>query len=530
MMKNIYKNLFSAALAFSLALNLVPCGLAFADELPPGGVGGVSEVIDYSQNVDTSGYKFGFNGWSTQGSASSVVVDGVLNWTTSDYGANNTYAVMTIPLEKEIDPAKGEFSVSVTAKLPNKSGRRIRGFAILGANTNATYDVNTDTLMGPAQVDDSNGYTMETGFYDLWMYKQDDASNFSSNSDNNNVGTKSISDIYFISQANANADYVTYKFDIDPQDKTFRFYFKKEGDAEWTEPYSDFYMMNSNTAEANDRFSEPGILPIKHFPNKIKSLKFRYSEYNANTKAEAATTYIKNITVEQIEKPSVTEIKQGETVISENAEDVATDMQTDIVFNMVVKPETVSKDNIYLVNAESGERVDDSIYSLVQSDDFKTVSIKFAEGKALEFGKKYRLEISGIKAYTEIEGEMKNEKVISFSTAEKYKALDLKVEDLGERLKFGFNLKDYVKENNGNKYVVIASLVEKQTNTTYDIKAVCGKSVFEDKAVKTTSFSFYLEKTADFSADNFEIRLYVWNGFENSQSVLKTSTSATASN
>ena len=266
----------------------------------------VNEALDYQEITDTTGYAHAFGGWSNIGTSTAKVSDGVLNWTTSNYGKNNTYALMTIPLEEEIDIADGPFTVSVKAKLPNVAGRRIRGFAILGGNTAATYSATDDTLMGMAQLDDKSGYMIEAGHTELWMNKQDADSNgdgkiddVSNTSEYNNIGTTTLARRFFISQADANSDYYTYRWDVDPETQTFRFFCQKEGETGWAEPYGDLYMMNTNTDEQMDRFVEAGVMPTGKLPEKIKSLKFRQYEYIEGNKANSVTTYIKSIKVQQ---------------------------------------------------------------------------------------------------------------------------------------------------------------------------------------------------------------------------------------
>ncbi|MBQ7960004.1 MAG: Ig-like domain-containing protein [Clostridia bacterium] len=385
----------------------------FAGELPQGGT---VSTIDYQTVTDTSSYAHAFAGWSTEGTSTATVTGGVLNWTTSNYGDRNTYALMTIPLEEEIDIANGPFTVSVKAKLPNAAGRRIRGFAILGGNTDATYSTADDTLMGMAQLDDKSGYMLEAGQTELWMNKQDDGTSVNNSSDYNNVGTTTLARRFFISQADANSDYYTYRWNVDPETQTFRFFYQQEGDTEWTEPYGDLYMMNTNTTEQNDRFAEAGVMPTGTLPAKIKALKFRQYEYDVNNIANSVTTYIKSISVEQgVQRPTVTAVTVDGLELSDN-ENVPLNGQIDISFDSEVFAGSVTKANISMSQVIGGAAVAEDVYTLEQSADKQVISIKFNDGKSLEYSTKYKLKISGIKADTQLQAEMNGGKEILFTT------------------------------------------------------------------------------------------------------------------
>lgn len=264
----------------------------------------VNTTIDYSQVTDTSSYTHVIGGWTKTANSSATVANNMLEWTTSDYGMKNTYAVMAIPLTEAIETKNGPFTIAITAKLSNISGRRYKGFGILGSDTGGDYDAGADNLIGLAQLDDTN-YMVNAGnlSHGLWMYKQDDGeTNFNTNSEYNNVGTKNKNDIKFITTSVAAESFYTYRWDVDPETQTFRFYYRKDGDTTWIQPYADFYMMNTNTETQNDRFDTPGVLPTCALPEKIQSIKFRQYHYLDTGKETSATTYIKSIVVQQ-EKP-----------------------------------------------------------------------------------------------------------------------------------------------------------------------------------------------------------------------------------
>ena len=108
---------------------------------------------------------------------------------------------------------------------------------------------------------------------------------------------------------------------------------------------------------------------------------------------------------------------------------------------------------------------------------------------------------------------------IAFKTLGRYE-IDKESTGISDNLlTFNYNLKDYVKANNGNGYVIIAALVKKDTNTTFDIKTETNTSVFAAEDVTDTAKSVDFALPENFGKDDYEIRLYVWDSFVNSSQI-----------
>ena len=159
------------------------------------------------------------------------------------------------------------------------------------------------------------------------------------------------------------------------------------------------------------------------------------------------------------------------------------------------------------------------VYNVECTNDNKGIILSFNSGKSLDYLSDYKLYVKNIEADSEARGKMTGIAEIAFKTLGRYE-IDKESTGISDNLlTFNYNLKDYVKANNGNGYVIIAALVKKDTNTTFDIKTETNTSVFAAEDVTDTAKSVDFALPENFGKDDYEIRLYVWDSFVNSSQI-----------
>lgn len=243
-------------------------------------------TLDYSSfdAEDLSGYKSNLSG-NLETKTTFELSNGVLKITTAG-GEDATEHKPSITLgNAAIKTTDGPFSLSVTAKL-YYSNAVVRNMFSLGDGSQ-TLNFGFGWCINQNIKGNELGLLLNAnGRSDgMWTYKAEKAitdggisgtlaEDARLNRTDNNVNITKDSDKYFLSLKDASESFYTYKWDIDPRTKTFKFYYKKQGEDEWTEPYASFNMINPYTAEEGDRFEEAGVFPTGTLPKNLTELSY----------------------------------------------------------------------------------------------------------------------------------------------------------------------------------------------------------------------------------------------------------------
>lgn len=471
----------------------------------PGGVGGFEGEIDYSTytDADVSGY----NGNSSTYS----IKDGALEIKTTAGSGNNTTVYPKIPLgDIAFKTTDGNFSVQIRAKLPETTASHIRQFP--------SYSDGTTTY-----VNGLGYYTNDTILYinannradAMWTRKRHNGEDASTAASDNNVDLTNLDGRFFATLGDVNTEFYDFRYDVEPAAGVFRFYYKKASETEWTEPWSSNYMINSATGA---RYTKAGVFPIgQGLPENITQLAYRVV---TNPGADV-TLWVKSIKIEQLDVPSIASVKINGAAAQDGVVNVEPDSQFDIAFSTIVVPDTITKDNIYIEDTATGEKLSQDAYSIAKAADNKAVTLTFNQGYKLDYAKKYAVKIEKLKAFTEMRGEMKSAESFNFTTLASYSVDNIAISQTAADVNVAFDFSDYVRENAGKKHAIIVNLVDKTTNTTYAVKAVSATSVDDGNANKTTPYNFNLLKPEGFDETKFEVRIYLWDDFVNSKGILK---------
>lgn len=250
-------------------------------------------IIDYSDSsVDISGYTSDLTG-TGEGATKTTFTkseSGYLDIITNG-GTQKATHYPAIPLgDKAIDTSAGPFSISVTAKLYNDNSAVVRNFFSLGDGNNNSLNFGFGWCSN-VKFQNHKDYKGQLGLMlnannrsdGMWTYKaaqkvENDGEDAKTYRTDNNVNIETYDDMYFLGLEEASKNFYTYRWDIDPRTKTFRFYFKKEGDTDWTEPYAKFNMINPYADKIGDeyvRFEEKGVFPTGDLPETISVLKYQ---------------------------------------------------------------------------------------------------------------------------------------------------------------------------------------------------------------------------------------------------------------
>ncbi len=221
-------------------------------------------------------------GTSSNANATVEVADGYLKYTQDPTGSSSA-DTFTIPLEegKAIDTTKGTFTIEVRAKLPNTgagNNGQMRSFPCLSDGT-------TTNLFGLSWCNANNSslanLAVTAGNHSgaRWIEERVNGESFTASSPNsglNNLGSSNGADRYFLSRADAAANFYTYKWEVDPASGTFRFKYRQADTDNWIEPYSEFYMAKGTySGTTADRYEEPGVFPTGTLPESISQLVLR---------------------------------------------------------------------------------------------------------------------------------------------------------------------------------------------------------------------------------------------------------------
>lgn len=275
--------------------------------IPDGNMDKTLNFSDYTTD-DVKDYNTGLSASATT-TASFEIKDGALEITTVG-GSGNAYP--QIPLgDLSINTNQGPFSLRVKAKLYNHNSAVIRNFPSLGDDT-GFVNFGIGWCAGITLSTGNNGLFLNANNRGdgMWSWKTHINTDATVGNTANNVNLVKGTDRYFIGTADASSDYYTYRWDIDPQTKTFRFFYKKDGDTQWIQPWADFNMVNPyiSTADNIVRFDEKGIFPTGDLPKIIN--KIRYEQRVAS--GVETKVSVKSIQVVQALEVIEASVKDGE--------------------------------------------------------------------------------------------------------------------------------------------------------------------------------------------------------------------------
>ncbi len=334
----------------------------------------------------------------------------VLQWTTSDFTKRNLDAKLTIPLENSFNINDGPFSLEFRAKLPANSYRWInKGFMNFETAETKAKDTIDPALM-----------------FGLGQYSGDFFSP---------VANKSV---YFLTNINSASfklmcskyfdKYYTYRFDVDPENATYRFYCKADDEQQWTEPYAELKVLNPYTTDDTTDTFEKGVIPTGALPaDDIVALSLSSGCYIAasnpsETEKEEAkkevSYYISDIKISQIKVPVIESISiaDGEKFFKPNN-------NINIAFKSQINAQSVNYDNVYIakiLNDGTKETVAHDIYTVNCDESGKNIVLSFNDEKQLDYLTEYKLHIKDIESNSEGRGKLGNPIEINFRTVGQY--------------------------------------------------------------------------------------------------------------
>ncbi len=300
---------------------------------------------------------------------------GVLQYKPNKAAANNTTSTYSIPLSNPIDTTKGPFSIFIRMKFPTTINRAFRGFPTLSDGT-------TTNIFGLTWVKGNNAMslTTENNTDGLWLIKDRTGANAAANGVINNMKEFSTSgcSAYHIAMTNAQGDYCTYRWDIDPASETFRFYYRQSDSGNWTEPYNIEHMANPHESTDTQAvwYDSPGLFPTGTLPEVITEFVFREPSYGAET---AEYSY------------DIDYIKTYQTVMEHKASAELADSTTINIKTSKKLDSTVSDfSDVVKIKAADGDYV--TAASIV-TDDINSIKATFAD----ELTGKYQAEFTELK-------------------------------------------------------------------------------------------------------------------------------------
>ena len=250
--------------------------------------------VDYSSlsTEDLTGYT-SVKSLTTHSSDYSVSSDSgvdVLKWTTKEFKATNENSKLNIPLDKPFYANEGAFVLEFRTKLPKESTYRqlVNGFMNFETESSKSNAGSSALKFGLGQAT-GNGFqpVINGSVYALL----------------NDIGWGDDNKLLY---SNYGDKYVTYKFVVDPDTKTFRFYVKPDGSS-WSEPYADKSFKNPyTTTDTTDTF-EKGLMPTGELPTEPIVALSLTSTYINNESVEAGTSdaaleknyYVSDISIQQ---------------------------------------------------------------------------------------------------------------------------------------------------------------------------------------------------------------------------------------
>ena len=225
----------------------------------------------------------------------------VLQWTAKNTVTQNEQTTLDVPLnEMSIDTTKGPFSITMNVKLPSTEvlkTRSIMGFPnLVGGTTTVKFG-----LMSYDAAGWGNGISCgNSAFYTNSTQKIGGTPYL-------NNGLPEVTDPnrrYYSLGTEIYNRYGLYKFDVNPNKMSFRFFYSLDNGNTWVEPYKDVKFLKVNPTSANDKY-EAGELPLYNngdpLPNVIDKLRFTITEhaYNADNAKKESDVRIASIDIVQ---------------------------------------------------------------------------------------------------------------------------------------------------------------------------------------------------------------------------------------
>ncbi len=520
-----YKNILCMMMLAALLLTQFTVSV-FANELP---VGGEQYILDFNATDATADGVTAYNTKATDKNYNNATVlshsisieevDGikVLQHTVPEGTANNAMTVLKIPLGSEATEITGggTYSIIIKAKLPPASTNQMfRGFGSLGYGNQIYINGLTQTTLGKDYM-----LTADDHLDGLWMYKQNTSDNktWKSGSSLNHIAVSADTDAMKITLADSSQDFYLYKWTIDSANESFRFYYSKDDGVTWIEPYDSYNMMQSKDYigyGVEKRYEDKGVMPTgKNLPAKIDSILVRT---RAGKDSKNFTYNIASIKIEKATAPNI-----DTTSIDGRTDYVEPDENIGLNFNIEIDESSVSYSSVKLLEKVDGEytEVSEGDYSVALSDDKKSMTVSMVDG----FNPKtdYRLSVNGLVAETQLKGKMTDTKNLDFHILGEYETKNVDVSVNGENIDLKFDFVNYLKKTDGCGYVLVGALIKKDTNTFYGIDLESGSSTYTDVAYEDIHVTLSFAKPDGFDADDYEVRLYVWDSLVNSKSILK---------
>ncbi len=494
------------------------------------GSGGNEFTLDWSeiegdiQTLYTSAGATSYDKGADTDSSFEVVTEGdkqILKYTLSKnrgYNYDDQQAILKIPLGKEVNTSSGVFTVEMKMKAPKGADRRfMRGVGSLGGG-NVIYPAGL-SQGGFNENYMINAYGRSDG---LWMIKRwnesYDHNSGNGNKDNNFFPGTNEAERKIVSYAGAIENFYTYRWNYDADAKTFTFEY--DDGTGFKNPYEGFYMIDpaaSNAAGKAVRYKNAGVFPTGTLPEKMDSVLIRT---RCTREAEADLIYeIEYVKVTQLDVPAITGASiDGRLDYVKPDEAIEVDLSREVL--------DVTKENVQLSKLttdvwgnEVATPVASSEYSAVLDGTQKTIIITPKNG--FEPGASYRVTVKDLVADTFKMGKMVTPKNYDIRILKDYETRNVTVEETASNVELKFDFVDYVAKHSGDDYTIIAALVEKATNITAAVDLVAGTSTGGNPH-KDTPVTLNLTKPAEFAADAYEVRLYVWDKMVNSKVLYRT--------
>lgn len=488
-------------------------------------------------NAELSNFSMGTD--TVEGEAKNVLQITTLPRTTSN-------AQMIIPLGGTIDTTK-PFTLIIQMNFPTVSGsqRRLQYFpALSSGETSPAWDNNTDKAFGFYRTNfiPDNLYAVAGGsaFYVRSLIGSKGsgnnnasyASGTAANVRETTLGSLVQTDQSVTGDGSFAGKYLYYRWDVDTTAGTYKLFYSADGNA-WTLAYSKFNFAKPETVtlaqEPTGRYAEKGVLPTGTLPATVKSFKFWEQ---ANSGDIAGTLVYKIAKIQAKELLTIT--NSGLTDVDTTVDGLQVSPYDTITmeFSSSVDTDDINNANIYLEEiAEDGTATKvaaDGLYTFGFADNNKKVNIAFEAGKALKLDAKYRLTVKGVYDANGIGSVAYN--TYEFETVPRYEIVNTGVTATDADVNVAFDIKDFIKKNNGGTYQLITALVDKTTNTTVDIDASqITSATYTTTPMAVVSQGFALTAPENITADNkdnYEVRVYIWDSFINSNTLGKAATIA----
>ena len=444
--------------------------------VPEGNVDKTLNFSDYTTN-DVKDYNTGLKSSATT-KVSFEIKDSSLEITT--VGGSGT-AYPEIPLgDLSINTNEGPFSLRVKAKLYNHNSAVLRNFPSLG-DDNRFVNFGIGWCAGVTLSAGNNGIFLNANNRadGMWSWKTHINTDATVGNSANNVNLVNNLDRYFMGTSDASLDYYTYRWDIDPQAMTFRFFYKKDGDTKWIQPWADYNMVNPyiSTPDNIVRFDEKGIFPTGDLPEIIN--KIRYEQ--RVTSGVDTKVSIKSIQVVKALEVMETSVEDGEKLQGK---------ELILKLNGIIDKITANAESVQLY--EDGKLLD---YSFDYNVDLSGNTVKISLSDYI-YGAKYTLKIPQGKLATTGGISFSEEYVLNFFIETDEDVLRAKLEEL--------SLIQNVSADDAALLYEIKALVKKMYAAGVDVTLFDNYNCYEKLLPDLAEVS---STDVQYSGDNIEIRV-----------------------